>query len=67
MGRVGITGTNSGNSSLPQFSLEQKNYENLVNKISMQDLINELKNEDIKFIEKDIVLSKKMNQVKRFG
>lgn len=59
MGRVGSTGTNGGNSSSPQTSLDQKNYENLVNKISKQDLINGLKNDGIKFSEKDIVFIKK--------
>ena len=55
MGRYGNTNTSYGTNGNPQISLEQGNLQNLVEKISTEDLIKGLENEHIKFKKEDIV------------
>ena len=59
MGRVGRTGTNSGNMSSPQLSINQENYNKLVEAISIGDLIEGLEENGIKFTKENIVFIKK--------
>ena len=62
MGRVGRTGTNSGNMSSPQLSINQENYNKLVEAISIGDLIEGLEENGIKFTKENIVFIKQFDK-----